>query len=157
MRASNWQIARAAWLIALSLAALAPTSAPALAVDPSDPLGKWMTIDDVSGKPRSVVEISIVNGVAEGTVVKLFPKPGDTGLCGHCTGELAGKPIVGLRILSGVKKDGDQWDGGHIFDPGEGQSYDVRLRVLDGGQRLEVRGFLGFSLLGRTQIWVRAS
>jgi len=127
-----------------------------------------MTIDDVTGKPRSVVEISVVNGLAQGTIIKMFPRNGDIGLCGHCSGDLKGKPIVGLRILSGVKRDGDQWDGGSILDPGDGQSYEVRLRVLDGGEAPRGAGIsrhlaswknanLGPSELGRLARYARPS
>ncbi len=123
----------------------------------NDPSGRWTTIDDATGKPKSMIEITVSNGVVQGTIIKAFLRQGASGLCDHCNGTLKDRPIVGMPILQGVKQDGDQWDGGSILDPGNGDTYDVRLRVLEGGQKLEVRGYMGISLLGRTQIWLRAN
>ena len=122
--------------------------------DPASVAGNWTTIDE-KGRAGSVIAISVVGGVAEGTVTKIYKRPGDTGFCAKCRGDLKDKPLVGMKILTNLKPDGEVWDGGAILDPGSGDTYDVRMRPLDGGRKLQVRGFLGISLLGRTQVWVR--
>jgi uncharacterized protein (DUF2147 family) len=124
--------------------------------EPAGLAGNWTTLDDKSGEARSVIAITVTGGVAEGTVAKMFKKPGESGLCKHCDGALKDKPIVGMKILTNLRQDGDVWDGGSIFDPGSGNTYDVRMHLIDGGRKLEVRGFLGLSLLGRTQTWLRS-
>ena len=135
---------------ALSLAALA-------ASDGDSPAGLWKTIDDKSGKERALVRIVDNNGVFEGSVEKIFDQPGDDleHLCRRCAGERKNKPIVGMTFMWGLKKDGDQWDGGKILDPNIGMIYRGRLRLKDGGRKLEVRGYIGISLFGRSQTWLR--
>jgi uncharacterized protein (DUF2147 family) len=116
-----------------------------------------MTIDDKDGKPRSVIEISDAGGALQGQVTKIFDRPGDNPghLCKKCNGDLKDKPVVGMLILSGLKQDGDSWDGGNILDPDSGNVYSATLRLSDAGEKLVVRGYLGISLLGRSQTWVR--
>ena len=75
--------------------------------------------------------------------------------CGHCPGELKNTPLIGLRILWDLKKDGAQWSGGKVLDPETGKIYKCVIAVEDGGKKLKVRGFIGFSRLGRTQYWLR--
>ena len=138
---------------ALLLSALA---LPAFAAD-ATPVGRWQTIDDATGKPKSIVEISDAGGgVLEGKVVELLnpSKPNPT--CDNCEGERKGKPIQGMTILWGVKKDGDSWDGGKILDPEKGKVYGAKLTPQADGQKLQVRGFIGVSMLGRTQEWIKA-
>jgi uncharacterized protein (DUF2147 family) len=116
-----------------------------------------MTIDDKDGKPRSVIEISDAGGALQGQVTKIFDRPGDNPghLCKKCNGDLKDKPVVGMLILSGLKQDGDSWDGGNILDPDSGNVYSATLRLSDAGEKLVVRGYLGISLLGRSQTWLR--
>ena len=76
-------------------------------------------------------------------------------VCEACSGELKDKPVQGMQILQGLKADGDWYEGGTILDPNNGKVYKAKLRVVDGGAKLEVRGFIGISLLGRTQTWLR--
>ncbi|MFM7144540.1 MAG: DUF2147 domain-containing protein [Alphaproteobacteria bacterium] len=97
-------------------------------------------------------------GVYTGTVQKILthlPDDDPNGLCRHCEGDRKDKPIEGMQILWGLKKDGDVYDGGEILDPKNGKIYSAKVKLQDGGQKLDVYGFLGFSLLGRTQTWVR--
>ena len=93
-----------------------------------------------------------------GAVTKLFRKPEQdpNPLCTKCSDAQKDQPIVGLQILSGRTKDGDVWSGGEILDPDNGKSYSCFIKVEDNGQKLHVRGYIGFSLLGRTQILERA-
>ena len=123
----------------------------------SSPVGRWKTIDDVTGKVKSVVAIWEENGKLYGRIQKLLdPDPGNPNpKCEDCDGELKGKPVVGLRILWDLQKDGDGWSGGTILDPANGKTYKCLVSVEDGGTKLKVRGFIGISMLGRTQYWLR--
>jgi len=125
--------------------------------DVNSPAGLWKTIDDKTGKERSFVRITESNGVFEGKVEKIYDQPGDDPqhLCKECEGERKDKPIIGMTILWGLKKDGEQYTGGEILDPKNGSIYRAKMKLLDGGKKLEVRGFIGVSLFGRSQTWVR--
>jgi uncharacterized protein (DUF2147 family) len=127
--------------------------------DTGTPAGLWTTVDDKTGKERSLVRIMESGGTYEGKVEKLLNREPDDdpkGLCGKCEGERKDQPIVGMTILWRLKKDGEQYTGGEILDPKNGKIYRARMKLLDGGKKLEVRGFIGFSLLGRSQTWLRA-
>jgi uncharacterized protein (DUF2147 family) len=123
----------------------------------TSPVGQWKTVSDVTGKLESVVSIWEEGGRLYGRIEQLldpdpkYPNP----LCVRCTGELKDKPVIGMRILWGFKKDGNQWSGGKVLDPNNGKSYQCNISVEDGGRKLKVRGFIGFSVLGRTQYWLR--
>jgi uncharacterized protein (DUF2147 family) len=121
------------------------------------PVGVWKSIDDETGRERSIIRISENGGELSGVVEKIFDQPGDdpAHLCKKCSGELKDKPIVGMTILSGLKKNGDEWSGGEILDPKKGKTYRCKMRVIDDGSKLDVRGYIGISLIGRTQTWVR--
>lgn len=121
------------------------------------PVGVWRTIDDKTGKEKSVVRISEVNGELRGTIEKLFREPGEepNPNCDKCTGEKKNKPVIGMTILTGLKRDGQEYAGGEILDPANGKTYKCKMWTTDGGKKLNVRGFIGVSVLGRTQVWVR--
>ena len=144
-------------IAATGLLGLLPYAVPAQ--DLNTPVGTWRTIDDKTGKPKSIVEIFEVNGKLSGRIIEVFPEPGKPAdpVCDHCTGSLQNKKIKGLVILWGFSKDDDVWDGGRIFDPEKGNDtlYKAKLTPTNGGQELSVRGYVGFSLLGRTQTWHR--
>jgi uncharacterized protein (DUF2147 family) len=125
--------------------------------DSATPLGRWRTVDDLTGKINSVVTIWEEDGKLYGRIERLInPDPNDPDpRCLRCSGDLKGQRLFGLRILWGLSKDGDQWTGGEILDPDNGKTYRCSLTVKDGGKKLRVRGFIGFSLLGRTQYWLR--
>ncbi len=130
----------------------------ALAQAATTPVGVWKTIDDETKQERSTVRISEAGGVLTGKIEKITDPTKQTAKCDECTDERKGQPILGLTILRNVKKNGNDaelWDGGDILDPGNGKVYRVRLRPIDGGKKLEVRGFVGMPLLGRTQTWIR--
>ncbi|QNM97967.1 DUF2147 domain-containing protein [Chitinimonas koreensis] len=131
------------------LVALAATAALADAT----PVGTWKNVSDKTGKPEALIQIWDEGGVLHGKLVKLFDSK-DT-LCTKCKGDKKNKPLIGLEIIWGVKQDGDEWNGGKILDPDNGDIYSVKMETADGGQKLKVRGFMGFSLLGRTQTWLR--
>lgn len=115
-------------------------------------VGKWKTIDDVSGKERSVVEIFQKGDKYFGKIIKFFPQPGDDPdpVCDECKGDKKGEKIVGLQIIEHMEQKGDQYNDGEILDPENGKVYDCKLWVQDGN--LKVRGYLLF--LYRTQTWL---
>lgn len=141
-----------------SLAAMAILGLASFAAAQSTPVGLWKTIDDSTGQPRSLVRITESGGVLTGRIEKgLGPQPGDS-VCSRCTDERKDQPLVGMALIRDVKpKEGDPmtWDGGDITDPDNGKVYRVRLRPQDEGRKLEVRGYIGAPLLGRTQTWIR--
>jgi uncharacterized protein (DUF2147 family) len=117
------------------------------------PVGVRKTIDDRTGQDRSLVRISESAGELTGRIERLLHPSVPDPTCEKCTDERHGKPILGLAIIQGLRRDGEAWDGGRILDPENGKISTVRLRLLDGG-RLEVRGYLGPFFL--TQTWTRA-
>ena len=132
-------------------------SAPLHAADFSSPVGKWMTIDDKSGKPGGLIRIEQVAGQYQGWIEKIFPDPDEdpNPKCVYCEGERKNKPVVGLNFMWGLTKQGDEYRGGEILDPRSGKIYRARMKLADGGKKLDVRGFIGFSVLGRSQVWNR--
>jgi len=123
----------------------------ALQANAADVVGKWRTIDDESGKPRSIVEIYEKDGKYFGKIVQLLLKPNDT-ICENCPGDLKGKPIVGMDVITNMVKKGKKYEGGEIMDPVKGKVYDCKF-WLENDNTLKVRGYLGF--LYRTQTWHR--
>jgi len=122
------------------------------------PVGTWKTLDDKTGQPKSIVVISEANGELTGKVKEVLQSDqGPNPVCKECEGDRKNQPVTGMTILWGMKKDGDEWKGGNILDPKNGKTYGCKMHLTDGGQKLEVRGFVGFSLLGRTQVWERQS
>jgi uncharacterized protein (DUF2147 family) len=124
--------------------------------DPS-PVGLWKTIDDSSGQPKGLVRIREVNGQFEGKIEKIFPKPGDDPApkCDKCDGARRNQPVLGMTFLWGLMKQGDEYQGGEILDPENGKIYRAKMKLADSGKKLEVRGFIGVSLFGRSQVWLR--
>lgn len=121
--------------------------------------GTWMTIDDETGQAKSHVQVWVSNGVAYGKITKLLnrkPNEDKDPVCTECKGNLNGKKIIGMTMMWGLKQDGDEWNGGKILDPKNGKTYKCKIKTKNGGQALDVRGYIGFSLIGRTQTWKRA-
>ena len=148
------------YVLPVLLASIALLAQPAGAENSSpasSPLGRWKTIDDITGKAKSIVLIWEENGKLFGKVQRLVnPDPKNPNpRCEDCSGDQKGKPVVGLQILQNLSKDGNNWSGGTILDPATGKIYKCLVSVLDGGAKLKVRGFIGVSLLGRTQYWQR--
>lgn len=122
------------------------------------PVGKWKTIDDETQQAKSIIEIFEKNGLLYGKIEKLFRKADEdqNPKCDKCSGDKKDQLIIGMQILNGLKKDSDaKWTGGEILDPNNGKTYSCKLILIEDGKRLNVRGFIGFSLLGRTQTWER--
>jgi uncharacterized protein (DUF2147 family) len=146
-------IFKAVSVIALT-AALAPLRAWA---GDASPVGLWKNLDDASGKPRALIRVTEANGKLQGRIEKVFPAAGEdpNPKCTKCEGALKNAPVLGLVILSGLTKDGDDYVGGQILDPDNGKVYRSQLRLTQDGQQLSVRGYIGVPMLGRSQTWLR--
>jgi len=126
----------------------------------ASPVGLWKNIDDESGKPKALIRITESNGELVGKIEKLFKSPGEdqNPKCIKCEGALKDQPVLGMTILTGMKKDNseaDEYNGGKILDPNNGKIYSSKLTVIEGGKKLDVRGYIGIPMLGRSQTWLR--
>ena len=120
------------------------------------PVGLWKTIDDKTGKPRSLIRINESNGEYSATIEKgLLATDTGEAICDKCSDERKNQKLLGMTIVKGLKKNGPQYDGGEILDPDNGKTYRCKMKLDESGNSLEVRGFVGISLLGRSQIWNR--
>ena len=124
----------------------------------ADLSGVWQTTDDKTGKPRSLVRIVETAGEYSAIVEKglLASDTGDA-ICDKCTDERKGQKIIGMTIAKHLKKstNSNVYDSGEILDPENGKTYKCKMTLSPNGNELEVRGFIGFSLLGRSQTWKR--
>ena len=139
-----------------TIALIALLAFPMLAQAQDSPVGRWKTIDDATGKVKSVVEIQQSrDGSFAGRVVEILDtKDGPNPACDKCKGKLKDKPIKGMTILWGLKADGNgKWSGGHVLDPENGKTYKSKLELLDGGRKLGMSGCIAF--ICRQQVWVR--
>ena len=139
------------------LASLLLYAAAGSALAQNTPTGLWKTIDDETKVEKSLVRIIDAGGVLLGKVEKILSDKPDA-KCLECTDERKGQPVQGMTILRDIKPDPDDkalWIGGDILDPNNGKVYRVRLKPVDGGKKLEVRGYIGTPMLGRTQTWLR--
>ena len=128
----------------------------AAALAQATPVGLWKTIDDETKTEKSLVRIVESGGVLGGKIEKLLDPAKQNDICDKCSDERKGKPIVGLSIIRNAKQDGEDksvWTGGEILDPNNGKTYRLRLKPLDGGKQLEVRGYIGPFF--RNQTWIR--
>lgn len=125
--------------------------------DEASPVGLWKNIDDVSGKPKALIRITEDHGVLQGKLEQLFRAPDQEQhpVCSKCDGVNKDKPLLGLTFMWGLKKDGNEYTGGEILDPDNGKVYKSKLEVLEGGEKLQVRGYLGVPFIGRSQTWIR--
>ncbi|WP_049764183.1 DUF2147 domain-containing protein [Polaromonas sp. JS666] len=131
--------------------------APPVRADDASPAGLWRNVDDVSGKPRALIRITESNETLQGRIEKVFPGPTEdpNPKCDKCQGANKDAPVIGLVILNGLTKDGDEYGGGQILDPDNGKVYRSKVRLTDNGKKLSVRGYIGVPMLGRSQTWVR--
>jgi len=141
-------------IIVLSLFLTSLTSAAFAAG--ATPAGLWRTIDDNSGKPRSLVRISENNGEYSAVIEKgLLATDTPDAVCDKCKDERKGQRIVGMTIVKGIKLKDGHYEGGEILDPENGKTYRCLMKLDSTGNELEVRGFIGIALIGRSQIWTR--
>lgn len=144
--------AAASWLATTLLAASVSAAAAELTA-----AGRWLQVSDGDGKPRSILRIDEREGSYEAVVEKVFLRPDEAPdpICDKCTDTRKGQKVVGMRIMNGLRRDGLNYEGGHILDPDNGKVYRVKATLSPDGKQLEVRGFIGISLLGRSQTWQR--
>jgi uncharacterized protein (DUF2147 family) len=120
------------------------------------PVGLWKTIDDDGKTEKSLVRIVEKGGVLSGLVEKLFDASKQDSKCDQCTDERKDKLVLGMTVIRNVRQDADDkeiWSGGEILDPNNGKTYKTRLKPVDGGKTMQMRGYIGFFY--RTQIWHR--
>lgn len=117
-------------------------------------LGKWKSIDDDTGKALAIVEIYEEDNKIYGRVIEILNPKNKDRTCENCAGEDKDKPILGLTVIKGLKKDGNEYNGGHILDPKYGKLYKCYIN-LENEDKLKIRGYIGISLFGRTQYWHR--
>jgi uncharacterized protein (DUF2147 family) len=129
-----------------------------LALAQATPVGLWKTIDDKTGTERALVRVTESGGTFSAKIEKRIAADAvPNAVCDKCTDDRKDKPLDGMEIVRGVKKSDSEntWDGGTILDSVDGKVYKVRMQTADGGKKLEVRGYIGAPLLGRTQTWIR--
>lgn len=125
----------------------------------TSPVGVWQTFDDDTHAPKALIQIADHAGVLTGHIVKLYTAPGEDAnpRCTLCEGARRDQPVLGMTILWNFSRDGDHWDDGEILDPESGSVYRATLRVRDSGATLDMHGYIGIPLLGRSQEWKRQS
>ena len=140
-----------------ALAGVLLASAVTAMAQADSPIGTWQTIDDHTGQPKALVQITQESdGALDGKVIKgLGPNDQPDRRCTACTDDRKDQLILGMTIINDMQKDGDGWDHGQILDPENGKLYKCKMHLEDGGNKLVVRGYIGVSLLGRSQTWVR--
>lgn len=152
MKAAKSTIRNAALAV---LWAAALHAALACAAVPQTPIGLWRTFDDKTGNARALVRIYEQDGNLFGRVERSLTPGDEHKVCLECTDDRKNQPIVGLIIIRKMRAHDDVYAGGDILDPENGSVYRCKFHLEQNGTRLVVRGYIGFSLLGRTQIWQR--
>src|SRR5690606_31817168 len=130
----------------------AATDAPA-AQSAASPVGLWRSIDDETKQPKALIRITHDRGAYVGRIEKILTERTDA-VCDLCTDERKDQPVQGMRIVDGMRPSDEEaglYEGGRILDPQNGKVYRSRMRIVDGGERLEVRGYIRAPLFGRTQ------
>ncbi len=126
----------------------------------ADPLNGtvWKTIDDKTNQPKAIVKFTEQkNGTLSASIQQVLT-PGEEKACSKCEGPFHNKSLKGLTIVKGLKnKGGTQYADGQILDPSSGKTYKLKGNVTEGGNKLELRGFIGVAALGRNQTWIRAN
>jgi uncharacterized protein (DUF2147 family) len=117
-------------------------------------IGKWKTIDDETGKAKSILEIYEKSGKIYGKVLEILEAEHRNKVCSNCSGEDKNKPILGMTVIKGLTKEGNEYNSGKILDPKNGKLYQCYI-TLESKDKLKVRGYIGISLFGRTQYWYR--
>ena len=139
-------------LITLALAAAAGA-----VLAQTTPVGLWKTVDDETKAEKSLVRITEAGGALTGKIEKVADATKQDTLCDLCSDERKGQKVLGMTIIRNAKADAAKasWEGGDILDPNNGKVYKLLIKPIDGGKKLEVRGYIGLALLGRTQTWIR--
>jgi len=154
---------RAAFLSLVFLAVIPPRagyseeSASPHGAPITTPIGVWKTFDDKTGNARALVRIYEQDGKLFGRIEQSFTPGAEHRACAECTDERKNQPIIGLVIIRNMKQSGSEYNDGDILDPESGSVYRCKMHLEQDGTRLILRGYIGFSLLGRSQIWQRQS
>ena len=117
------------------------------------PIGIWKTVDDETKKVNSEVKIEERGGQLYGTVIKIANPAEQEKICDKCEDDRKDKKVIGMEIIRGLKKNGEVWDGGTILQPTTGRVFKSSIKLVDGGQKLEVKG--SFLFISKTQTWIR--
>jgi uncharacterized protein (DUF2147 family) len=143
-------------MVAAAVLLIVAAASPVRAAEPTA-TGLWEQVDENTGKPESWFKITERNGVYEGALVKIFYKPGEdpNWVCDKCQGAEKGRPVLGLTLIKGMQRNGLSYESGTIMDPRDGSVYRALMRLTPDGKKLEMRGYLGISLFGRSQVWNR--
>ena len=141
-----------AFILALSL-----LGASTVALAQATPVGLWKTIDDETKSEKSLVRVTESGGVLSSKIEKLTDPAKQDSVCDQCTDERKGQKVLGMTIVRNARANADKsaWEGGEILDPKDGKVYRLTMKPTDGGKKLDVRGFIGLALFGRTQTWIR--
>jgi len=142
----------ALWTLVL-IGAVAPVASPS--AEMPFPIGLWKTIDDATGNAGALVRIYEKDGKLFGRIEKLFKTEAESQVCTACNNQRKNQPVIGLIIIRNIEREGDAYVGGDILDPDSGSVYRCKMHLEQQGARLVVRGFIGFSFIGRSQTWQR--
>jgi len=121
-------------------------------------VGLWKTIDDETKQEKSLVRISDASGVLSGKIEKLLDPAKASAVCEKCSDERKGQPVSGMVILRNLREEREEpgtFKGGDVLDPNNGKVYNAQIKLIEGGKKLELRGYIGAPLFGRTQTWIR--
>lgn len=129
-------------------------SSSLMAIAETSPAGLWKTHDD-KGKPTGYVRVQENNGVFTGVIEKGLDTDKEEKYCTACKDERKDQRLIGMTMMKNVKVKGDTYEGSEILDPFSGNTYKVKLTLKEAGNKMEVRGFVGVSLFGKTQVWER--
>lgn len=116
--------------------------------------GKWKTIDDETGRAKSIVDVYEKSGKIYGKVFEILEEEDKMKVCNNCSGNDKNKPILGMIVIKGLTKQGEEYNSGKILDPKNGNLYKCFI-TLESKDKLKVRGYIGISMFGRTQYWYR--
>lgn len=145
-------------VLAVLVSVCLPTWAASAANEPSA-TGLWEQVDEKSGAAESWFKIVEKDGVYVGTIVKMFQKPGDpppeSWRCTKCEGAEKNAQVLGMTLVKGMKRTGLKYEEGTITDPRDGAVYRALMNLSPDGKQLEVRGYLGMAMFGRSQTWKR--
>jgi uncharacterized protein (DUF2147 family) len=142
--------------LAVAVALAASLAAASAAQAAPKPDGTWQIISDKDGKPRALIRLTTVGGTLQGVLTASLRGEDPNNVCSKCQGANHNKKIIGLLVLWGLKPAGDgAWDGGQILDPDSGNVYSAKMTETPDGKTITMRGFIGISLIGRTQTWKR--